>query len=111
MTASVDEVMHEHVWNEEEWKIDDVYNIFGTHNGLPPGWCRMSSQMNGGTVDGYISHNAAVIKRNGKWVICPCTGGFRIELHDAMANNPFDDHIAAIVAAEMMWPRTQDTLR
>lgn len=48
MTASIDEVMHEKVWNEEEWRVDDIDNMFGTHNGLPTGWCRMTSQMNGG---------------------------------------------------------------
>ncbi len=111
MTASIDEVMHEKVWNEEEWRVDDIDNMFGTHNGLPTGWCRMTSQMNGGTVNGFISHNAAVTKREGRWFICPVDNGSRILLGRMILDASFDNHVAAIVAAEMMWPRTQDKVR
>jgi hypothetical protein len=72
--------------------------------GLPTGWTSLTVPSGGKQYKGYMSDYAAVMPAHGGFRICPVEGG-RMQTKKYAPNMVFDTHVAAIVAAELMWPR------
>ena len=88
----------------EEGYVSPPPPVFDGPGGLPVGWYSLTVPGNGKQFKGYMSDYAAVMPGQGGWRICPVIGG-KVQTHQYMRNMVFDSHVAAIVAAEMMWPR------
>lgn len=72
---------------------------------LPSGWNKVTVPTGGGVLAGAMSDYAAVLPlADGTWCICPVLAG--IVLTGRKGDYPpFSNLTAAIVAAEMFWPR------
>ena len=88
----------------EEGYVSPPPPVFDGPGGLPVGWNSLTVPGNGKQFKGYMSDYAAVMPGQGGWRICPVIGG-KVQTQQYMRNMVFDSHVAAIVAAEMMWPR------
>jgi hypothetical protein len=72
---------------------------------LPSGWSKVTVPIGGMVLAGAMSDYAAVMPlTDGTWCICPVLAG--IVLTGRKGDYPpFSNLTAAIVAAEMFWPR------
>lgn len=77
--------------------------VFDGPNGLPIGWSRIEVTINGKRHFGAMSETAAALPSANGWVICPVRNGTLIRSQQQKVW--LDDKVAAIVAAEMAWPR------
>lgn len=97
-------VFDEPVFGEEGY-VPRPPPVFDGVGGLPVGWNSLTVPGNGKQFKGYMSNYAAVMPAHGGgFRICPVEGG-RMQTKKYAPNMVFDSHVAAIVAAEMMWPR------
>lgn len=96
-------VFDEYVRGQEGY-VSPPPPVFDGPGGLPVGWSSLTVPLNGKQFKGYMSDYAAVMPATGGFRICPVIGG-KVQTNQYMRNTVFDSHVAAIVAAEMMWPR------
>ena len=96
-------VFDEHVLGEEGY-VSPPPPVFDGPGGLPTGWTSLTVPSGGKQYKGYMSDYAAVMPAHGGFRICPVEGG-RMQTKKYAPNMVFDTHVAAIVAAELMWPR------
>ncbi len=95
-------VFDEPVFGEEGY-VPRPPPVFDGVGGLPMGWSKLTVPYRGAQRRGYMSDAAAVMPTDGGWYICPVRNG-RVSV--MVSHTPvFNDHVAAIVAAEMMFPR------
>lgn len=96
-------VFDEYVFGEESY-VSPPPSAFDGPGGLPVGWSRLTVPIHGRQHKGFMSDMVAVLPTGtGEWYICTAAGGV---IGRAVQGIPhFDDHVAAIVAAEMMFPR------
>ena len=97
-------VFDEPVFGEEGY-VPRPPPVFDGAGGLPTGWYSLTVPGNGKQLKGYMSDYSAVIPTlEGRWHICPVIGN-KVQTNQYAKDMLFDSHVAAIVAAEMMWPR------
>lgn len=99
-------VFDEYVPGEESY-VSPPPPAFDGPGGLPTGWTRLSVPCNGKSYKGFMSDTAAVIPVKGGFRLCPVRGGaLQTSAHvEGVTTLVFDDYVAAIVAADMMFPR------
>ena len=99
-------VFDEYVPGEEGY-VSPPPPAFDGPGGLPEGWSRIEVVVNGKRYRGFMSDKAAVIPVKGGFSICPVmAGALQTSAHvEGVTTLVFDDYVAAIVAAEMVFPR------
>ena len=97
-------VFDEYVLGQEGY-VSPPPPVFDGPGGLPTGWNSLTVLFNGKQFKGYMSDYSAVMPTlEGRWRICPVIGS-KVQTGSYAKGMVFDSHVAAIVAAEMMWPR------
>lgn len=96
-------VFDEYVLGQEGY-VSPPPPVFDGPGGLPTGWNSLTVPGNGKQLKGYMSDYSAVMPAHGGFRICPVVRGM-VQTNKYAKGMVFDSHVAAIVAAEMMWPR------